>query len=189
MERVGTRQANNTVVLQRSGGYRYPASVMDTLGSLARLRGPGRPRARRVEPAPTTFAGRLNRLFLSVFPPGGDPYTSADLLRVLDARGVELSAPYLSQLRTGERTGPSDRIIAEIARFFGIHPDYLTGENPGYIRFLDEELRWLDLAHDAGVRTVTTALLALRPEEREELLREVVSDSDSANFDVTVGDW
>ncbi len=128
-------------------------------------------------------------MFLSVFPPGGDPYTSADLLRVLDARGVELSAPYLS--RCARESAPARRIGSSPRSrgSSGSIPTTSLARTPGYIRFLDEELRWLDLAHDAGVRTVTTALLALRPEEREELLREVVSDSDSANFDVTVGDW
>ena len=54
-----------------------------------------------------TFAARLNRLFDTVYPPGRGPHTSAEVIAALKAEGVTMSAPYLSQLRSGNRTNPS----------------------------------------------------------------------------------
>jgi len=51
-----------------------------------------------------TFAARLNRLFDTVYPPGRGPHTSAEVIAALKAEGVTMSAPYLSQLRSGNRT-------------------------------------------------------------------------------------
>ena len=55
----------------------------------------------------TTFAARLNRLFETVYPPGRGPHTSAEVIAALKAEGITMSAPYLSQLRSGNRTNPS----------------------------------------------------------------------------------
>ena len=52
----------------------------------------------------------------------------ASLRDVADAitaeTGREVSAQYLSQLRNGQRTEPSYSIIAAIATYFGVTPDY-----------------------------------------------------------------
>ncbi len=53
-----------------------------------------------------TFAARLNRLFDTVYPPGRGPHTSAEVIGALKSEGVTMSAPYLSQLRSGNRTEP-----------------------------------------------------------------------------------
>lgn len=57
----------------------------------------------------TTFAARLNRLFETVYPPGRGAHTSAEVIAALRSEGVTMSAPYLSQLRSGNRTNPSTR--------------------------------------------------------------------------------
>ncbi len=118
----------------------------------------------------SAFAERLNRLFAIVHPPGRGPYSSNDLIRAVNARGIMLSAPYLSQLRTGQRNCPSANVIDAISDFFGVHPYYFTNEEHDYTRNLDRELYWLDLAHNPTVRDVTTALLSLPPEVRDDLL-------------------
>lgn len=66
----------------------------------------------------TTFAARLNRLFETVYPPGRGPHTSAEVIAALKAEGITMSAPYLSQLRSGNRTNPSATMTA-LANFFG----------------------------------------------------------------------
>lgn len=38
--------------------------------------------------------------------------------------GYSISGPYLSQLRTGVRTNPSDEIIVALANYFRVAPDY-----------------------------------------------------------------
>src|SRR6202030_4696021 len=68
----------------------------------------------------TTFAARLNRLFDTVYPPGRGQHTSAEVIAALKAEGITMSAPYLSQLRSGNRTNPSAATMAALANFFRI---------------------------------------------------------------------
>ena len=100
------------------------------------------------QPDSASFAARLNRLFDTIYPPGRGPYTSQELVRVLEDRGLALSAPNLSQLRSGQRVQPSMQTAALIAEFFGIRPDYFTGEDEVYLQRVEAELGWLELAHD-----------------------------------------
>lgn len=89
----------------------------------------------------TTFAARLNRLFDTVYPPGRGPHTSAEVIAALKAEGITMSAPYLSQLRSGNRTNPSGATMAALANFFRIKAAYFTDDE--YYEKLDKELQWL----------------------------------------------
>lgn len=117
-----------------------------------------------------SFAARLNRLFSTVHPPCRGPYTSQEMLGALKMRGLSLSAPYLSQLRTGGRTQPSPQTIDMIADFFGVRSEYFTEPGSGYARHVDDELRWLELTHNPSVRRLTTSLLELDADTRDRLL-------------------
>jgi transcriptional regulator with XRE-family HTH domain len=124
-----------------------------------------------VTPAdPATFAERLNRLIATVHPPGRGPYTAIEVVQAVTARGAALSTPYLSQLRSGQRTQPSIDTVSALAEFFGIRREYFTGDDPEYTELLDAELRWLDLARNPSVRHLTTTLLTLAPGVRDDLL-------------------
>ncbi len=95
-----------------------------------------------------TFAARLNRLFDTVYPPGRGPHTSAEVIAALKSEGVTMSAPYLSQLRSGNRTNPSAATMAALANFFRIKPAYFTDDE--YYEKLDKELTWLASMRDEG---------------------------------------
>jgi transcriptional regulator with XRE-family HTH domain len=125
-----------------------------------------------------TFAERLNRLFAAIRPPGRGPYRSFEVTEALARRGYQLSAPYLSQLRSGTRKCPSPRTAEMLAEFFGVEVEYFDADTC-YARALDAELDWLHLAHDATVRELTTALMTLTPNQREELLDR----ADGCRFD------
>ena len=96
----------------------------------------------------TTFAARLNRLFDTVYPPGRGPHTSAEVIAALKAEGITMSAPYLSQLRSGNRTNPSAATMAALANFFRIKSAYFTDDE--YYEKLDKEL--VVAGHDARRR-------------------------------------
>lgn len=117
-----------------------------------------------------SFAAQLNRLFDTIYPPGRGPYTSAELIEWVDRGGMRLSAPYLSQLRTGDRRRPSQYTIELIAEFFGIDSEYFADPGGSYTRWLETELGWLDLAHNPDVRRLTTMLTDLHAETRERLM-------------------
>lgn len=116
-----------------------------------------------------TFAARLNRLFDTVYAPGRGPHTSAEVLAALKAEGVTMSAPYLSQLRSGNRTNPSAATMAALANFFRIKPAYFTDDE--YFAKLDQELTWLAEMRDAGVRRIAARTVGLSPEAKEDLVR------------------
>ncbi len=119
----------------------------------------------------TTFAARLNRLFDTVYPPGRGPHTSAEVIAALKAEGVTMSAPYLSQLRSGNRTNPSWTTMAALANFFRIKPAYFTDDE--YYEKLDKELSWLATMRDEGVRRIAVRAVGLSPEAQEDVLHRV----------------
>ena len=104
----------------------------------------------------TTFSARLNRLFDTVYPPGRGPHTSAEVIAALKSEGITMSAPYLSQLRSGNRTNPSSATMAALANFFRIKPAYFTDDE--YYEKLDKELSWLCTMRDEGVRRIAAAV-------------------------------
>ena len=118
----------------------------------------------------TTFAARLNRLFDTVYPPGRGPHTSAEVIGALKAEGVTMSAPYLSQLRSGNRTNPSSATMAALANFFRIKPAYFTDDD--YYEKLDNELTWLANMRDEGVRRIAARTVGLSPEAQLNLVHK-----------------
>ena|ERR1700761_1156963 len=104
--------------------------------------------------AQSLIAQRLNHLFETVHPPGRGPYNLREVADAIneDAGTKLISAAYLSQLRTGQRTEPSHSRLAAIARFFGVDVQYFTDEEAA--RATDEQLEFLAAMRDNGVRAV-----------------------------------
>jgi transcriptional regulator with XRE-family HTH domain len=119
----------------------------------------------------TTFSARLNRLFDTVYPPGRGPHTSAEVIAALKAEGITMSAPYLSQLRSGNRTNPSTATMAALANFFRIKPAYFTDDD--YYGKLDKELAWLDTMRDDGVRRIASGAAELSVEAQKDIVERV----------------
>lgn len=119
----------------------------------------------------TTFAARLNRLFDTVYPPGRGPHTSAEVIAALKAEGITMSAPYLSQLRSGNRTNPSSATISALANFFRIKPAYFT--NDEYYEKLDQELAWLATMRDEGVRRIAMRTIGLSAKAQQDTVDRV----------------
>ncbi|MCV7355448.1 helix-turn-helix domain-containing protein [Mycolicibacterium fluoranthenivorans] len=117
----------------------------------------------------TTFAARLNKLFEAVYPPGRGPHTSHEVVKELRGEGIRISAPYLSQLRTGQRTNPSAEIMESIAQFFRISVDYFTDDR--YFQKVDKELTWLLHMRNENVRLVTSRALGLSEMSLSEWIR------------------
>jgi len=118
-----------------------------------------------------TFSDRLNRLFDTVYPPGRGPHTSAEVIAALKAEGITMSAPYLSQLRSGNRTNPSAATMAALANFFRIKPAYFTDDE--YYEKLDKELTWLANMRDEGVRRIAARTVGLSAEAQQDIALKV----------------
>src|SRR5271168_2987556 len=119
----------------------------------------------------TTFSARLNRLFDTVYPPGRGPHTSAEVIAALKAEGITMSAPYLSQLRSGNRTNPSSATMAALANFFRIKSAYFTDDE--YYEKLDKELSWLASFRDDGVRRIVVRAAGLSTEAQQDIVERV----------------
>jgi transcriptional regulator with XRE-family HTH domain len=119
----------------------------------------------------TTFSARLNRLFDTVYPPGRGPHTSAEVIAALKAEGITMSAPYLSQLRSGNRTNPSSATMAALANFFRIKPAYFTDDE--YYEKLDKELSWMAAMRDDSVRRIAQGASELPPQARQEIAQRI----------------
>jgi transcriptional regulator with XRE-family HTH domain len=119
----------------------------------------------------TTFSARLNRLFDTVYPPGRGPHSSAEVIAALKSEGITMSAPYLSQLRSGNRTNPSSATMAALANFFRIKPAYFTDDD--YYEKLDKELSWLCTMRDEGVRRIAVRSFGLSAQAQQNLVDRV----------------
>ena len=108
-----------------------------------------------------TFAARLNLLFDTAYSPGRGPHASVEVVTALRDEGITMSAPYLSQLRSGARRNPSNATMAAVARFFRIKVAYFTDE--AYCEKLTEELILLAHMRDEGVRRLTARSIGLSP--------------------------
>lgn len=117
----------------------------------------------------TTFTARLNRLFDTVYPPGRGPHTSAEVIAALRSEGITMSAPYLSQLRSGNRTNPSSATMKALANFFRIKPAYFTDDE--YYEKLDQELTWLANMRDEGVRRIAARTVGLSVEAQDRITK------------------
>lgn len=82
-----------------------------------------------------------------------------------------MSAPYLSQLRSGNRTNPSGTTMAALANFFRIKPDFFTDDS--YYAKLDQELTLLVGLRDEGVRRVAARSIGLSPEAQRDVVKTV----------------
>jgi transcriptional regulator with XRE-family HTH domain len=119
----------------------------------------------------TTFSARLNRLFDTVYPPGRGPHTSAEVIAALKAEGITMSAPYLSQLRSGNRTNPSSATMAALANFFRIKSSYFTDDE--YYEKLDKELALVSTLRDDGVRRIAMRVSELSPEGQLDVMERI----------------
>ena len=119
----------------------------------------------------TTFAARLNRLFDTVYPPGRGAHTSAEVIAALKAEGITMSAPYLSQLRSGNRTNPSSATMAALANFFRIKSAFFTDDE--YYEKLDKELQYFAAVRADGVRRIALRAQGLSAEAQEKVLDHI----------------
>jgi transcriptional regulator with XRE-family HTH domain len=120
-------------------------------------------------PAVSVIADRLNRLWAQ-----SRPENPPSLQEVADAinndAGHRVVAPqYLSMLRRGERTEPGFRILAALARYFGVTVDYFT-EDEETARRTEQELRLLHALRNEGVRSIALCAADLSADDLEQIL-------------------
>lgn len=123
----------------------------------------------RNQPNPgKTLAEKLDHLFATVRPPGGNEFTLEQVADAINERGeVKLTPVYVSQLRRGQRTNPTVGVLEALAWYFGVSPAY----------FFDDKLAGrieAELEVVIAMRRASVQQIALRAAElSEESLRNL----------------
>ncbi|WP_424534430.1 helix-turn-helix domain-containing protein [Sphaerisporangium viridialbum] len=122
---------------------------------------------------PGVLAQRLDHLFKTVHPKGRRPYSLREAAKEINEEAGEsiISAAYLSQLRTGEKTKPSHERLAAIARFFGVEVTYFTDDQVA--ERTDSQLALVNAIRDSGVRQLALRASGLSPETLAAILNMV----------------
>lgn len=129
------------------------------------------PRRPKDYPDDLSFAARLNQLFEAVHPPGRGPYRDAEVADGMTRLGYPISRPYLCQLRSGQRTHPSEMTIQAFAEFFRVDIEYFT-DDKYYLRIQDE-LNSLTQPRDGLVASLARRLTGLSLEAQDEINRAI----------------
>ncbi len=96
--------------------------------------------------------------------PGGHRWTNDEVAAEIKRRypRIRVSGAYLSALRTGKRTRPSQELQTAIAEFFGVSPAYFV--DPDHARRVSAQLATLEELNQTGVRGVALRAVGLQPE-------------------------
>jgi transcriptional regulator with XRE-family HTH domain len=110
------------------------------------------------------IAQRLNKLW-EAWRPEGREYSLREVARAVNTEAGRnvVSAQYLSDLRRGVKTDPSYSILAALAKFFQVSPDYFADDEETAGR-TEAELRLLAALKDGGVRTLALCAEGLSEE-------------------------
>ena len=117
-----------------------------------------------------SFPARLNRLFELVHPLGCGPFSSSEVADAITATTttVSISRPYMSQLRTGQRSAPSPKVVAALADFFRVRPQFFTDDH--YYTRIERELAATVSVESEQVREIARRAAELSLHSRNELL-------------------
>lgn len=108
-----------------------------------------------------TFAERLRTLVSTVHPPGRGPFLQKEIVAGVTEMGGTLSQQYLSQILRGQHE-PSARIVSDLARFFGVTPEYFSDDSE-YQRTNEHIALWRRVG-DSDVLAVSARAVDLPPE-------------------------
>jgi transcriptional regulator with XRE-family HTH domain len=100
-----------------------------------------------------TFAARLDRLFKTVYPAGGQPFTNAEV-----ARAIGVSATYIGNLRKGKSDNPTLAQMQALAAIFNVPVAYFVDDDEG--QKTREDLELLAKLKDMGVREIAFRTIA-----------------------------
>ncbi|MCD2109422.1 helix-turn-helix transcriptional regulator [Rhodococcus erythropolis] len=108
---------------------------------------------------PEFFRAQLNALFRD----SGPGLTNRVVVRGMLELGCRISAPYLSQLRTGARTAPSAPVVRALADYFMVSVDFFF--DPAYNPNLDNvapfDLHLIEGLSDAALRRILHSAVGL----------------------------
>ena len=124
-------------------------------------------------PALRTLADKVNWLIDRARPAGRGPYIDAEVAALIDrATGVQVSHTTVWKLRNGQAANPQMKLIAALARTFGVHPGFFFDDfDEDQVGLLREQVELLALVRGARVSsTQLRVFLELSPEARQAVI-------------------
>jgi transcriptional regulator with XRE-family HTH domain len=124
-------------------------------------------------PAGRTLADKVNWLISAARPAGRGPYSNAEVAALIrEATGEPVTGTAISRLRNGQAANPHQRLIAAMAQFFGVPPDFFfDGYDDDQAGLTPEQAEMLALVRAARITpTDLRVILELNPEARQLLL-------------------
>jgi ESX-1-secreted protein regulator len=100
-------------------------------------------------------------------PPGRGPYTNAELVALIEqATGEQVSHTTVRKLRNGQAANPKTKLLAALARTFGVHPGFFFDDpDEDQAGLLQEQMELLVLVRDADVSSAQLRVfLGLSPD-------------------------
>jgi len=130
------------------------------------------------EPALRTLADKVNWLIDRACPAGRGPYTNAELAALIErTTGEKVSYTTVWKLRNGQAANPQMKLIAALARTFGVPPGFFfddSGEHQAGL--LHEQVELLALVRHARVSSSQLrVILELSPEARQAVIDLIVT--------------
>jgi transcriptional regulator with XRE-family HTH domain len=121
---------------------------------------------------PSDLAPKLDRLFSAVHPRGRGEYTYREVAEGVRGRGfAPISATYVWQLRTGQRSNPTMKHIEGLAAFFGVPVNYFF--NDDVAARVDAELDVLVALREGPIRQIALRSAGLSPESQQAIAEMV----------------
>ena len=130
------------------------------------------------ESALRTLAGKMNWLIDRARPAGRGPYTNAELAALIErATGEQVSHATVWKLRNGQAANPQMKLIAALARTFGVHSAFFFDSSDEHqAGLLHEQAELLALVRDVRVSsTQLRMILELSPEVRQAIIDLIVA--------------
>lgn len=115
--------------------------------------------------ASRTLAAKLNYLFDRVRRDDGSEWTGKDVVGVVRARGVELSASHLSELRRGVKENPTVRVLQALADFFQVRVAFFFDDHEAVAQ-TEADLELRAAMRDAQVQQVAARAAGLSETQR-----------------------
>lgn len=125
-----------------------------------------------------TLAEKLNYLFEVIPGDDGRPQKGNAVVAAVRARGVELSATHLSEIRRGVALNPTYRVLQALADHFGVRVAYLF-DDPAAEAEVEAEIQLRAAMRDSGVRDFVMRSAGMPDNQRPALYRllaEVVEE-------------
>ncbi|MFE5581551.1 helix-turn-helix domain-containing protein [Kitasatospora sp. NPDC056531] len=128
------------------------------------------------EQAGRSLADRLNHLFATVKPRGGQEYSNEHVAAACSRAGVAISQSYIWQLRKNKKTNPTLRHLQALADFFGVPAAYffadeVTDRVEGQLRLLVAEQERLEKTVGSNdVKVMAMRAGELSPERRKQVM-------------------